>query len=314
MAGIQKSEKDISVVIVARNSAATLPQVFNAIPRPEFLKKIILVDHGSSDLTRQIAEDAGACFVDGSALTKVSELRNLGFRQTESDLVLFLDSDCILPESFFEIVNEIFSDQNIVAAASNYYRIPEDSSWVSKTWNLQMQLDRESESKTWLITRALVVRREAFEAVGGFDETLVSCEDVTLGYALSEIGELRADKRLAILHLGEPETLWQLFQSERWRGYDSIKVALRNFHRSNEILSLILTLWSFATLILLLLGILALSAKLFFVGLALFLLAPLVMAFRTATRLANFAAIPRLILVYANYNLARGVAVLLPRS
>lgn len=75
----------------------------------------------------------------------------------------------------------------------------------------------------------MAVRRSAFRQVGGFDESLVTCEDADLCKRLRAAGwTLLSDSRLRNVHLGDPENLRQLFLGELWRGRDSLRTALRS--------------------------------------------------------------------------------------
>jgi hypothetical protein len=80
----------------------------------------------------------------------------------------------------------------------------------------------------WLGSGNLAVWREAFEAVGGFDTSLETCEDVDFCQRLRASGRrVLSDARLKSVHHGDPETLGALLKGERWRGRDNLRVALR---------------------------------------------------------------------------------------
>ena len=80
----------------------------------------------------------------------------------------------------------------------------------------------------WLAAGNMAVRREAFEAVSGFDESLEACEDVDLSARLRSAQWLvLCDSRLANIHLGDPSTLEAVFRGELWRGRDNVRVSLR---------------------------------------------------------------------------------------
>jgi hypothetical protein len=80
----------------------------------------------------------------------------------------------------------------------------------------------------WLGSGNLAVRRHAFEAIGGFDTSLETCEDVDLCNRLRLAGHrIVSDARLRSVHYGDPETLGRLFFSELWRGRDNIRATLR---------------------------------------------------------------------------------------
>ena len=69
----------------------------------------------------------------------------------------------------------------------------------------------------WVPTYNLLVRRSAFEAVGGFDESLATCEDCDLGYKLAHLGPQILDRRTTFSHDGDLRTLGELFRREAWR-------------------------------------------------------------------------------------------------
>lgn len=90
---------DATVVIPARDAAATLPATLAALARqrdaPEF--EVVVVDDGSSDDTPAIAESA-----DGLPLTLLhtsggegpGASRNLGAAKATGDVLAFVDADC----------------------------------------------------------------------------------------------------------------------------------------------------------------------------------------------------------------------------
>ena len=74
----------------------------------------------------------------------------------------------------------------------------------------------------------MAVRRSAFEAVGGFDPSLETCEDVDLCRKLrADGGVIIGDDRLQNVHYGDPATLRSVFSGELWRGRDNLRVSLR---------------------------------------------------------------------------------------
>jgi hypothetical protein len=74
----------------------------------------------------------------------------------------------------------------------------------------------------------MVVRRDAFERLRGFDETLGTCEDWDFCMRLHEERlRLLSDAGLRSSHFGDPSTLTALFRGELWRGRDNLRVSLR---------------------------------------------------------------------------------------
>jgi hypothetical protein len=102
----------------------------------------------------------------------------------------------------------------------------------------------------WLGSGNLAVRRTVFEAIGGFDERLETCEDVDLCERIRAAGHrLVADERLHSIHLGDPATLTELFISERWRGRDNLRVSLRSGFSPGHLPSVVLPILTAASVV-----------------------------------------------------------------
>jgi GT2 family glycosyltransferase len=83
------------------------------------------------------------------------------------------------------------------------------------------------EDVAWLGSGNLAVRRSVFERVGGFNTSLIACEDVDLCNRITAAGHrIVADPDLRSIHFGDPKTLKALFFGELWRGRDNLRVTL----------------------------------------------------------------------------------------
>ena len=64
----------------------------------------------------------------------------------------------------------------------------------------------------------LVVRRDVFLSVGGFNEQLVTAEDVDLCYRLGVHGTIMGNPAMGAIHWGEAPDLSTFWKKEVWRG------------------------------------------------------------------------------------------------
>jgi GT2 family glycosyltransferase len=65
----------------------------------------------------------------------------------------------------------------------------------------------------------MAVSKEAFFSIGGFDQTLETCEDVDLRQRLRARGwRVVGDDRLHNVHFGDPATLGHLFRRNAGAG------------------------------------------------------------------------------------------------
>jgi hypothetical protein len=132
----------------------------------------------------------------------------------------------------------LFKDDMIGIVGTRTYVPNPEVSWIEDAWSVYRDKDRGVKDARWVITAVMAVRKECFLAVGGFDESLVSCEDVEFGYRMNKRYRVISDDSLAPLHLKTSPTLAAFFRSETWRGRDSFKVGVKYAHERGEILSL----------------------------------------------------------------------------
>src|SRR6478735_2016835 len=103
-------------------------------------------------------------------------------------------------------------------AAGAPYRSPAHATWVQLMYDAMREHPSEPATTRWLGSGNLVVRRAAFDAVGGFDSQLEACEDVDLCRKLRlRGGTLVSTPGMTSVHLGDPPTLGALFRGELWR-------------------------------------------------------------------------------------------------
>ena len=83
----------VTVVIPVRNEERNLPGCLRALGKD--FSEIVVVDSGSTDRTREIAEDGGAVVLDFNWDGKFPKKRNWALRHHEfqTPWVLFLDAD-----------------------------------------------------------------------------------------------------------------------------------------------------------------------------------------------------------------------------
>jgi glycosyltransferase involved in cell wall biosynthesis len=85
----------VSVIVAARNSAATLPFCLQALRAQDYPDlEIIVVDDGSDDGTATVASEAGVRVVRTPAVG-ASLARNLGIEVASGEVVAFTDGDCV---------------------------------------------------------------------------------------------------------------------------------------------------------------------------------------------------------------------------
>jgi len=216
----------VSFIVPVKNDAQRLKRCLASIAATAGEREIIVVDNGSTDESPAVGREAGARVLSLPGKC-VSALRNHAAAIARGDCLAFVDADHELVGSWMAAAIDVMQQPD-VGATGALYVAPADGTWVQRTYGALRGRTVGRTDTRWLGSGNLIVRREAFMAIGGFDETLESCEDVDLCQRLRDAGwRLIADERLVSIHHGDPRTLRELFRAERWRGRDNLRVTLR---------------------------------------------------------------------------------------
>ena len=214
----------IAFIIPVRNDPERLARCLSSIGRDSGTD-VLVADNGSTDDTPAVAKRAGARVLDLPGL-KVSELRNRAAMSASGDLLGFVDADHEISPGWSDAAVQILMDPTIAAAGAMY--TSPGRTWVQAMYGALRGETRGAADVPWLGSGNLVVRRAAFDSVGGFDASLEACEDVDLCQRLRLRGwRIVGDERLRSVHFGDPSSLSDLFRAERWRGRDNMTVSLR---------------------------------------------------------------------------------------
>lgn len=240
----------LSFVIPALNEVKLLERLLHSLNQlrntSNIVKhEVILVDAASTDGTRELALSHGCKIVDAKPGC-VSASRNLGAISASGNMIAFVDADCELPADWLENAAEQILDPMVVAVGSSMALRDGNISWVEKTWYALAHQQNTNDSYSdvdWLATFNLLVHKAAFEQAGGFDETLVTCEDVEFGYRLSAIGQMRRLNHCLVIHHGESQSIDEFYRREAWRARGAINIVLKHWKNLREVISFLLPIY-----------------------------------------------------------------------
>lgn len=126
------AKKAISVVLITRNSAELLPDCLASI---SWADEIVVLDAGSSDQTRYIAAQAGACVFQSTDWQGFGIQRQRAQTYASGDYILMLDADERVTTRLCQAIQEVLQqpDQEVVysCARSNLFlgRFMRHSGW-----------------------------------------------------------------------------------------------------------------------------------------------------------------------------------------
>jgi S1-C subfamily serine protease/glycosyltransferase involved in cell wall biosynthesis len=164
----------LSIIIPTLNEEKYLPILLSQIKKQNFSDyEIIVADAGSSDKTVEIAKSFGCKVVKGGLPSKG---RNEGAKIAKGDIFLFMDADNIyLPDGFFEKVISDFEKRNLGVASFPIY--PKGNLIDKICYFFYNKFIEIFQNWIALGFNSVLMRKEIFEKIGGFDEKVVFAED-----------------------------------------------------------------------------------------------------------------------------------------
>lgn len=184
----------ITVVVPVRDRPAELAGCLESVARVRYpgSMEVLVVDDASEE---PVTVPVGVRLVRLPRSVGPGSARNAGAAACGTELLAFLDSDCVAEPNWLDTLVPELADPAVAAAGGRILPAAERG-WLERYEAVRSPLDlgsgpasaRPQAPVPYLVTASLVVRRGAFEAVGGFDPALRCGEDVDLCYRLSAAG------------------------------------------------------------------------------------------------------------------------------
>ena len=180
---------ELSVIIPAHNAGTTLPTQLAALRMQETSTsfEVVVVDNGSVDDTGSIvlaaaASDPRIRLVRAMDLQTPGYSRNVGYHASRARLLAFCDADDRVRPAWVEAMRRALDQHPVVMGSLDYTRL--NPSWQQRARGSDgvRRLGLVDGVFPYVISACLGATREAFEAVGGFDESMRVGQDVEFSW------------------------------------------------------------------------------------------------------------------------------------
>ena len=182
---------DYAVVIPAHNAEEFIAASLASVAQQSLLpREVIVVDDGSLDRTGQYAREAGAAVFAQELARGPSASRNLGVAQSTAPLVAFLDADDEWLPDHAERLVQALNSSGAVFAGSDAVRFGFETGLMTTDLAGDVPLDLRDLliAENPVIQSSVVIQREVFNDVGGYDETIRLSEDYDLWTRVADCG------------------------------------------------------------------------------------------------------------------------------
>lgn len=253
---------DISFIIPHKGREELLQATLDSIARQNYpLDKVeVLVVTQNTQLmenTLPPAEALNCRVLYRPEQDTISSLRNHGAANARGEFLAFLDADIGLSTNWILAMRAELENNSgrVLTSAVQYCRptapVLEQIRTALSNANVNCYV-------RFLPGRNLFMRRDTFEASGGFPEHLATCEDYYFTDKVSKLGQLYYSSQAHYEHLGEDKVLSEMYKKEIWRGQSNLKSIKGRPIPLSEWPSFLVPIWillfAMATLISLLLG------------------------------------------------------------
>jgi GT2 family glycosyltransferase len=195
---------EVSVVVPVRDGASSLRALLASLSAQTLARdrfEVIVVDNASRDASAQIAREGGARVVT-EPIPNRARARNAGVRVASAQLLAFIDADCVASPRWLEAFLACAERAPLLAGRVTVTTSdsPNPVERFERLWRFEQGHWVE---QGWAATANLLVSRDAFDAIGGFDPAYPhTAEDADFclragraGYALGYCAEALATHR-----------------------------------------------------------------------------------------------------------------------
>jgi glycosyltransferase involved in cell wall biosynthesis len=229
----------ITACIPCYNNAQTLSEVIDSVlSQKHKIDEIIVVDDGSSDSSKIIAESKTDKVYANDTNKGRGYTRKKAVESSSGDLILFCDATNVLPVNFLNEAVRFFGEPSVAAVSG---RINNHSSitgviprWRGRhLFKESESYERESIPVSSLTTYGTLMRRCSIEEVGNFDASLEHSEDHELGRRLIKAGYSLLGIPSLVTYSIRSDTLTSVLERYwRWNGGIDGKMGVLDYFRS----------------------------------------------------------------------------------
>jgi len=231
---IMKQHPKISIIIPVYNGEETIGPCLESLLEQEFPKndyEIIVVDNNSNDQTKNIVNGFPVIYILENQRQGPSPARNRGAEIAKGSCFLFFDADQFAEKNYLKTMMMATHDSEFGAIAGRNIGLNSTNSYLGEYWQGEWDAKlTEGNIKSFIRFSGgnVLMKRDVFEKLGGFDEQLKTTEDTDLAWRIqNDLGLKIRYVPQAIAHHKERLSLKSLLKREFYFGFGGYRLGLK---------------------------------------------------------------------------------------
>jgi GT2 family glycosyltransferase len=193
---------------------------------------IIISISGSRGNIDELSEIYDFRLIHSDQRLNPSATRNRGASEVKADYIVFLDSDVLVTQEWENALDDISSSKSSLFIGDTVH-VSATPNWLELFWFSRIKRG----NRIYINGANIIVRKDFFQALGGFDESLDSGEDYDFSIRAARSGTPPIlDERLKVFHEGYPKSIKQFIKRERWHAFGDLG-SLEMFFKSNVMIA-----------------------------------------------------------------------------
>ena len=201
--------KLISIIMPVKDGEKYLKEALQGIQKQCMNTEIIVVNDGSSDNTGQIAKDFGCIVIHKEKAEGPVKAKNDALKIANGDYIIFHDGDDIMNENVLsKMYEELERDTSISAVMAKVKDfistdIPEEE---------KQKTIVKADAYYGLFTGAILIRKEVFDIIGLFNESVTAGEIIdwqgkmdNFGLKIKKLELVSTQRRLHVSNFGRTQ-------------------------------------------------------------------------------------------------------------
>lgn len=308
----ETSSPYFSIVIPAFNEEEHIGSCLQSIFSSDYDNakyEVIVVDNGSQDKTHEIALRSGRAKVFRMLEGNVGAIRNYGAAKAQGQILVFIDADCLIDKNWLNRAEKLIKDQPNCGYGGGA-KLPLNATWIETSWLLES--NGQPTLPKHLIGASIMLSKELFFNINGFNERLSSGEDTDLHHRLtSKNTKICISHVLDVTHLGNAKTCSQFVKRQIWHS-ENYLLNIESSLRDPIFIIILIFLLTFITFIIQIFFYSSLNIVI--TNFLLFILIPVLLSFKRMYRSGHFTFMPNvLVRIYVLdllYLIGRSIGIL----